>query len=405
MKQNTRLGRFCQREVTPYLARLLQKVVRVKQGRILSLGSGGVSPVQYRLLKRELKQYDGLKMYRYNNYFGQSIVTRLIRMPYLMATSEVILVEDVCRLIKYLDRNDDQIIIQTWHALGAFKKFGLANVDNLVRLDNEEKDELQIIHVYDYVLDPGYRFREKYKESFAQGEILEGIFNPRVDLLFDEDYMMKKKARLYENYPQLENKKVLLYTPTYRGFSSRVDADHFMDFDQVLDHFDDNYVLVLKKHPSMKKSSYQPPSERNAHKFLDISNVHVNNLMLIADMLINDYSSTFFEFALLGKPVVFFAKDLDDYLDSRGFYFDYKEFVPGSICRTELELQREISKRLGDNSQVKRFVTEYFGDVPSNNSERLANFIVDFVNRSGSEIVQRKEEEVIEYKYKEEQAV
>ena len=66
------------------------------------------------------------------------------------------------RPIKYLERHEDQLIIQTWHALGAFKKFGLANVENLIKHDNEDEEELQTIHVYDYTLDPGLKFRDKY---------------------------------------------------------------------------------------------------------------------------------------------------------------------------------------------------------------------------------------------------
>ena len=116
---------------------------------------------KFKLVKNHLNQYEGLTIRRYNNYFGRSIISRLIKLPYDLATSEVIVVEDVCRPIKYLERSGDQLIVQTWHALGAFKKFGLANIDNLERLENEDKEELAKVHVYDYVLDPGLKFREK----------------------------------------------------------------------------------------------------------------------------------------------------------------------------------------------------------------------------------------------------
>ncbi|PTX61807.1 CDP-ribitol ribitolphosphotransferase [Melghirimyces profundicolus] len=386
LQQTTSLGRYMQRELTPRLARVLQKCFKVKKGKVVSFGSGGVSPIQYKLVKKHLREYEGIKNRRYHNYFGRSIISRLITIPYDLATSEVIIVEDVYRPIKYLKRNGNQLIVQTWHALGAFKKFGLANVDNLLRLEHEDNEELKIIHVYDYTLDPGIRFREKYLESFAPGcKILEGIFNPRVDLLFDEDYIEEKKEQLFDKYPQLRNKKILLYTPTYRGFSNRADAHHFMNFDELLSRLDDHFMLILKKHPSMKKSSYRPPSEQHADKFLDLSNENVNNLMLISDLLINDYSSTFFEFALLGKPVVFLAKDLDEYLDDRGFYFDFKTFVPGPICMTEAALYEEIRANIGNGARVRKFAAEYFGEVPKDNAKRFADFIVRFINRDGME--------------------
>lgn len=382
--QRSFLGRYMQRELTPRLARLMQNIFRVKKGKITSLGSGGVTPIQFKLVRSHLNNYEGLKIRRYNNYFGRSIIARLIKMPYDLATSEVIVVEDVCRPIKYLKRSGDQLIVQTWHALGAFKKFGLANIENLKRLENEDKEELAMVHVYDYVLDPGLKFREKYLESFSPGcKILKGVFNPRIDLLFDEEYIAGKTEELYEKYPELRDKRVLLYTPTYRGYSDRTDAQHFMNFDELLSRLDDRFMLVLKKHPSMKKSFYQPPSDEYAHRFMDLSHENVNNLMLISDVLINDYSSTFFEFALLGKPVVFLAKDLDQYLDDRGFYYDFREFVPGPICSTEAELYDAIMATLDDSTRVKQFVAEYFGEVPKDNAKRFAEFIVEFINRDG----------------------
>ena len=392
LNQRSSWGRYMQRELTPRLARRMQNVFRVKKGKITSLGSGGVTPLQFKLVKNHLNQYEGLTIRRYNNYFGRSIISRLIKLPYDLATSEVIVVEDVCRPIKYLERSGDQLIVQTWHALGAFKKFGLANIDNLERLENEDKEELAKVHVYDYVLDPGLKFREKYLESFSPGcKILKGVFNPRIDLLFDAEYVAEKKEQLYEKYPELRNKRILLYTPTYRGYSDRTDAQHFMNFDELLSRLDDRYVLILKKHPSMKKSSYRLPSEQYAHRFMDLSNENVNNLMLISDVLINDYSSTFFEFALLGKPVVFLAKDLDQYLDDRGFYYDFREFVPGPICSTEAELYDAIMSTWGDSTRVKQFVAEYFGEVPKDNAKRFAEFIVEFINRDGWGGVKRKE--------------
>ena len=392
LKQHSLLGKWVYRELTPHLARLMQRFFRVKKGKVTSFGSGNVSPVAYRLLKKELrKNYEGFTIRRYNNYFGRSLVARLIKIPYDAATSEVIIVEDAYRPIKYLKRDGSQMFIQMWHAIGAFKRFALGNLENLIRIENEDLKELKQVYRYDYILDPGLRFREKYLESFAPGsKILKGVFNPRIDLLFNANHISEKTNRLYEKYPQLEGKRILLYTPTFRGYSDRTDAQHFMDFDELLSRLDDRYVLILKKHPSMKKSSYHLPSEQYAHRFMDLSNENVNNLMLISDVLINDYSSTFFEFALLGKPVVFLAKDLDQYLDDRGFYYDFRKFVPGPICSTEAELYDAIMSTWGDSTRVKQFVAEYFGEVPKDNAKRFAEFIVEFINRDGWGGVKRK---------------
>ena len=267
-------------------------------------------------------------------------------------------------------------------------------------------------HTYDYFADPGLKFRENYYEAFTEGcEVIEGAMNPRVDLLFDAQYAEMKKRSLYAIYPELKGKKVLLYTPTFRGFAwktiklkngqdkqvvsseGRKNTDAFMDFDKVLDSLSDEWVIIIKRHPSMRDVKYAGPSERNRHRFFDMA-VNVNTLMLIADLMVCDYSSTFFEMAMLDKPIVFFANDIDSYLDERGFFYDFYDFVPGEICKDEYSLCAAIEKVMASEDPGKRsreFVKEYFGEVSHNNAENFADFVAEYVNRNGK-VVEKKHE-------------
>ena len=106
------------------------------------------------------------------------------------------------------------------------------------------------------------------------------------------------------------------------------------------------------------------------------SHEDVNELMGVADVLINDYSSTFLEFVLLGKPCVFYANDLADYDSGRGFYYEYSGYVPGPVTQDESQLAAAILS-VDDGAKSRDFCARYFGEIPQNNGKRLAAFIAE----------------------------
>jgi CDP-glycerol glycerophosphotransferase len=102
--------------------------------------------------------------------------------------------------------------------------------------------------------------------------------------------------------------------------------------------------LVLRgHHNTAKDTGVCRPGIIDATYYPDI-----NDLLLVADLLITDYSSVMFDYAVTGKPMIFLAPDLEQYRDeTRGFYLDFEETVPGPICRTNDELFETLSS-LGD---------------------------------------------------------
>lgn len=407
------VSRFNIKEIVPRIAGVYQYLFRVKNGKILSISNRNISDIQFKVINQQLRRYDGWhSIRRFGTIVERGLFSQFFMLPYHIVTAEVIILEDSCKLLKYLKRDKKKrIVIQVWHATGAYKKFGLALAkEGISGIDTPE--EIGIAHTYDYFIDPGLKFRENYYEAFSKGcEVIEGAMNPRVDLLFDEEYVESKKRHIYAIYPEFKDKKVLLYTPTFRGYSwetktlkngkvvrvpkagGRKNTDAFMDFDKVLDALGDEWIVVLKKHPAMREAKYVSPSKRNRHRFYDVT-VNVNSLMLIADLMVCDYSSTFFEMAMLEKPIVFLAKDIDSYLDERGFFYNFYDFVPGEICKDEETLCIAIKEVISSDNPGKRskeFVKEYFGEVNHNNAERFADFIAGYVNRNGVKVTKQRE--------------
>jgi CDP-glycerol glycerophosphotransferase len=164
---------------------------------------------------------------------------------------------------------------------------------------------------------------------------------PRNDIFYQEDIDVKIidiKKRL--NIPL--DKKVILYAPTWRDYEFH-NGNHLkpyefkFDLQTFKDRFGDDYVLLLRLH-------YRDANRIKVHGFEDfIYNVSsyddIQELYLISNLLITDYSSVMFDFANLSRPIIFFTYDLKRYGSQvRGFYFNFRKEAPGPIVTNEYKL-------------------------------------------------------------------
>lgn len=370
------IGRAVYFYICPWLVRILQ-LLPMHKNKIVSMGSEMQTSAQFDAVKMHLQSYSFFIIYRYDDYLGFKWLMKLPKMLYHTATAGTILLEVGTPLLRYFKHNEKQVIIQMWHCLGAFKKVALSvpNASKGYGFRND-KDLARSYH-FDYLLDQGKYFNQNYLDSFAPGcKILDDIFCPRIDNLLDSKKQKCIANELVKKYAKLKGKKVLLYTPTFRGLKAQKEGNYFFNIDKVLELLGENYFIILKLHPAMRDAYYNLPG---CPRFLDLSYEDVNALMGVADILINDYSSTFLEFVLLGKPCVFYANDIDTYLDERGFYYKYQDFVPGPITYNEEQLASAIINA-DDRNLSKGFVQQYFGTIPPENSKRLASFIKDYHN-------------------------
>jgi len=144
-----------------------------------------------------------------------------------------------------------------------------------------------------------------------------------------------------------DGKTVILYAPTFRddGSDSRIlEIVDWTDFDRFLG--DHNSILVIKPHPYSTLASM--PKFNNI--FVADPHTDIYPLLRHADILITDYSSIYFDFLLLDRPIIFFCYDLEDYIRrNRELYFDYDDITPGHKARTYSDLKRAIDDVLGGN--------------------------------------------------------
>src|SRR5699024_1867147 len=124
-----------------------------------------------------------------------------------------------------------------------------------------------------------------------------------------------------------------------------------MDLQRMKEIFSDEYVIVLRLHYLVAENIDLSVYDKFVYDFSYYEDI--NELYLMADMLITDYSSVFFDYANLKRPILFFIYDLDEYRDKlRGFYFDFEHKAPGPLVKTTEELINEIKKIAANQFKV-----------------------------------------------------
>jgi CDP-ribitol ribitolphosphotransferase len=202
----------------------------------------------------------------------------------------------------------------------------------------------------------------------------------RTDYFFDEDNRRASFDKLYKNYPEAKGRKVLLYAPTYRGDADRAQPPKMFDIEKMVKAIGDGAVLLIKQHGFVSEKTAIPASCRD--RAFDVSgSMRIEELLFVSDAVITDYSSLIFEYSLFLRPMVFYAYDLDEFYDYRGFYYKYdNDFLPGRIVRTEEGLREACVTALrgvgaAEREQIKRFRDRFMGACDGHSAERIADYI------------------------------
>lgn len=287
-----------------------------------------------------------------------------------MAVSKYILVDDFYPLIYPIPLRKSTKLIQVWHALGAFKTVGFARKGN--------KDKYSMTHRnYTDAIVSSDCIRKDYAKAFRMNvKDIHSIGIPRTDVFFDEEYKEKTRERLYNKYPLLKDKKVILFAPTFRGnniHNAYYDYDK-LSFETFKNELQEQYVCIFKMHPFVKN---KPLENLDSDFYLDLTDEReINDLLFITDILITDYSSVIFEAALLNIKTIFFAYDLNEYISNRDFFYSYETYTYGSVVKNENELFDAI--RYGENDALKlnEFKNKFISSCDGCSTERFINVLL-----------------------------
>jgi len=301
---------------------------------------------------------DDIKLTGMNNL--QKII-KSSKIDFHICTAKYIILNDYYSLFSMCRLRKETDLIQVWHGGGAFKKFGKDSLRNILNKENMRKT-IKGHSQYTKVIVSSKEVASIYANAF--GISMEKIYPigiPRADIFFDNRNMEKIKQKLLNKYPYLEGKKIILYAPTFRD-NNRYNNSLALNLEYLMNGISDNYVFIFKMHPFERGKI--KIDEKLSSKVFDMSNEEINDLLIMTDILITDYSSLIFEYAILQRPMIFFAYDLDEYRSKvRGFYYDYVKFVPGPIAYTTEEIVELINRNEWDFEVIKEFAirfNEYF---------------------------------------------
>lgn len=273
------------------------------------------------------------------------------------------------RIPNEIKKHPDQIYIQCWHGT-PLKKLGL-DIENYTGTKISTKDLHHNYRVdaerYTYLVSPSNFFTEKITSAFGLKDIgKDNIFiengYPRNDFLYeftkDDSHRIKEKL----NIPR--NKKIILYAPTWRENQHEPGVGYTynlgLDFNKLHNELKDEYVILFRAHYFISNAF---DFEKYNGFILNVSNYDdINDLYVVSDMLITDYSSVFFDYANLSRPIIFYMYDFEEYKNKmRDFYLSVDD-LPGPIVKDEVNLLKEIknlSEEFVYNEKYEEFNTRF----------------------------------------------
>ena len=279
----------------------------------------------------------------------------------------------------YISKRPGVRYLQTWHGT-PLKKLGLDIDEMNMSGENRNIEEYREAFrreaaQWDYLIAQNSFSAETFRRCFDfHGEMLKTGYPRNDELVRAAKADTKENSK--ENVPgdrqnefkrdakagTTSSKRVLLYAPTWRddkylnggwyAYSSP------LDFNKLYEMLGDGFRIIIKPHYLVKIKDGDLPKELIDKGFLKVCSQsdEINGLYLQAAGLITDYSSAMFDYNLLGRPMFFYAYDIEDYAEKlRGFYFDFVKEAPGPICRTTEELGNSVQEAFDRDNRKERY--------------------------------------------------
>lgn len=297
-----------------------------------------------------------------------------IKFTALLAGSEMVAIDDYFPVL-YLIRLPKSIkVFQLWHACGNFKTVGYsrAGKHGCPRIDGKAH------RCYTHAIVSSERVRRSYSEAFGvpMGSVYAtGI--PRTDIFYRKDACENAQAELARSFGQIDNQRVILFAPTFRGDGA--DSAHYpyeqIDFERLHQMcVATNSLFIFKMHPFIKAAP--PIPSEYSDRLVDGSDIReINDILAAADVVVTDYSSVIYEAALLEKPMLFYTFDLDEYIADRDFYEPFENYLAGERCDS---FDRLIDYLGGtpDNGKSVAFKRANFAFDDGNSTRRVVDLML-----------------------------
>ncbi len=289
-----------------------------------------------------------------------------------------------CKMPLYICKKPKQVYLQTWHGT-PLKRLAhdiQASEDTTFYRSGVSFEQMCYsydvdVERYNYMISPNKFCTEVFQTSFQidRDRLIETGY-PRNDFITnaskEEVIELKKKF----NLPL--DKKIVLYAPTWRDNSYVASGYTFelkADFEKWRELLGDDYIVVFKPH-YLIINKYENDHSLDGFLYSIPASAEINELYVLSDILITDYSSVFFDYAVLNRPIYFYMYDLEEYKgELRGFYLDIYKELPGKIYEDESLMLKDIKERIYDYSYLETFNDRFNSEQDGHCAQKVIDIV------------------------------
>ncbi|MBR1763564.1 MAG: CDP-glycerol glycerophosphotransferase family protein [Eubacterium sp.] len=337
----------------------------------LSRQTNGAS-LDYRLVQEYLKSRDeGIRIVnicrRYEKGLTEYVVflINIVRSLYHLSTSGVCVIDGYWPAVSMLRHKKTLTVIEIWHAMGKIKESGYKALGKRSGRNPRVAKAMRMHRNYDVVVAGAKAWNKFYCESFDISEdVLLNCGLPRIDYLLKTKEENRRKV--LSLYPELENKTVLLYAPTFRkGWDAEwEDLEKCLDFNR--------YALIVKAHPNQKLTL--TPNCLTCDEFSSAE------LLSVCDYLITDYSAIAVEGALIDVKTFYYVYDYEEYLENNGLNIDLFKEMPDCVFKDAKALANALEKEYPISS-LEHYKAKYLPENLGTSTKTIGDLIINSLGK------------------------
>lgn len=348
------------------------KLFTIPQNKVLfcSRQSNEVS-LDFMLIQDELRRRDMSMQYicicrNIGNGIGDyfKFMVAMVKSMYHLATAKVCVLDSYWPPVSLLKHRKSLTVVQIWHAIGKIKKSGHASLGAVSGRSTDLAKLLNMHANYDHIIAGAEFWNQFYCESFdVPEEMLLNYGLPRIDYLLNT--ADKNREKFFRENPQLKDKKIILYAPTFRR---NMEAK----WDQIIGKVDyDKFALIIKNHPSQRIYGQKPQGQ--VYYFDDWKTM---DLMAVCDYVITDYSAIALEAAVLSKKTFYWTYDYDEYVANNGINIDLFDAAPGHIYSDVNQLIKAIEEDKYDMKVLSNYRKKYLPKDLGMSTKKICDLIM-----------------------------
>lgn len=268
-----------------------------------------------------------------------------------------------------INKTRKDYFIQMWHANGAIKAFGWEDPSTYHRSVEDQQRFQRVYDSFDQIVVGSEKMADVFQRSWhVASDKIDRIGYPRTDKYFEESWIEKARKKIQTKLPELTQKRVILYAPTYRK-----DVSFSLPDDWRKIKVPQDTVLIVRLHPHLANVERQIVDASPDRVIMVDHFISTQELLCVADTLITDYSSIAFDFSLLdnARSVIFFTYDLEEFERTVGIQASFKAAFLNQMVNTVEQLNDAILFGNSDKNVIHKLNQQWNTLNDGHSSARL----------------------------------